>query len=32
MNVMGLPLTQNPHGFVWSMLILIGSSALCFGF
>jgi zinc transporter len=28
MNVMGLPLTQNPHGFVWSMLILIGSSAL----
>ena len=28
MNVMGLPLTQNPHGFVWSMLILTGSSAL----
>jgi zinc transporter len=28
MNVMGLPLPQNPHGFVWSMLILIGSSAL----
>jgi zinc transporter len=28
MNVMGLPFTQNPHGFLWSMLILIGSSAL----
>jgi len=28
MNVMGLPLTQNPHVFVWSMLILTGSSAL----
>src|SRR5690348_14915994 len=28
MNVMGLPLTQNPHGFVWSMLI--GACALAF--
>jgi zinc transporter len=28
MDVMGLPLTQNPHGFFWSMLILISSSAL----
>jgi Mg2+ and Co2+ transporter CorA len=28
MNVMGLPLAQNPHGFFWSMLLLIGASAL----
>jgi zinc transporter len=28
MNVMGLPFTQNPHGFLWSMLTLISSSAL----
>jgi zinc transporter len=28
MNVMGLPLAQNPHGFFWSMLILVGASAL----
>ena len=28
MKVVGLPLTQNPHGFVWSTLILIRSSAL----
>jgi zinc transporter len=28
MNVMGLPFTQNPHGFFWSMLILIGASGL----
>jgi zinc transporter len=27
MNVGGLPLTQNPEGFAWSMAILIGASA-----
>jgi zinc transporter len=32
MNVMDLPLTQNPHGFFWSMVILTGSSALVFWF
>ena len=30
MNVAGLPFTQNPNGFLWSMVILIGSSALVF--
>jgi zinc transporter len=32
MNVMGLPFTQNPHGFFWSMVILIGASALVLWF
>jgi zinc transporter len=32
MNVMGLPLTQNPHGFFWSMVILIAASALVLWF
>jgi Mg2+ and Co2+ transporter CorA len=32
MNVMGLPFTQNPHGFFWSMVILVGSSALVLWF
>jgi zinc transporter len=32
MNVMGLPLTQSPHGFLWSIMILIGSSALVLWF
>jgi Mg2+ and Co2+ transporter CorA len=32
MNVMDLPLTQNPHGFFWSMVILTGSSVLVFWF
>jgi len=32
MNVMDLPLTQNPHSFFWSMVILTGSSALVFWF
>jgi zinc transporter len=30
MNVKGLPLTDNPLGFVWSMALLIGTSALVF--
>jgi zinc transporter len=32
MNVMGLPFTQNPHGFFWSMVILIAASALVLWF
>ena len=32
MNVMGLPFTQNLHGFFWSMVILIGASALVLWF
>ena len=32
MNVMDLPLTQNPHGFFLSVVILTGSSALVFWF
>lgn len=28
MNVMGLPLAENPRGFFWSMLIIVGASAL----
>src|SRR5215468_5903523 len=32
MNVAGLPFTQNPHGFFWSMVILVGSSVLVLWF
>ena len=28
MNVGGVPLTQDPHGFFWSMVILVGASAI----
>jgi zinc transporter len=31
MNVGGLPLTQSGHGFLWSMVILVGASAVVFG-
>ncbi len=30
MNVGGLPLTQSGHGFLWSMVILVGASAAVF--
>jgi zinc transporter len=30
MNVKGLPLTENSYGFLWSMALLIGASALVF--
>jgi zinc transporter len=30
MNVMGLPLTANGYGFLWSMGILVGASAMVF--
>ena len=30
MNVKGLPLTENSYGFIWSMGILIGASALVY--
>jgi zinc transporter len=30
MNVGGLPLTQSGHGFLWSMVILVGASAVVF--
>ncbi|MBK5196727.1 MAG: hypothetical protein JJE37_00395 [Methyloceanibacter sp.] len=30
MNVGGLPLTQSGHGFLWSMAILVGASAIVF--
>jgi Mg2+ and Co2+ transporter CorA len=30
MNVKGLPLTQTVDGFLWSMVLLIGASALVF--
>jgi Mg2+ and Co2+ transporter CorA len=30
MNVKGLPLTDNGNGFLWSIALLIGASALVF--
>jgi zinc transporter len=30
MNVKGLPLTENGNGFLWSMAVLVGASALIF--